>query len=684
MAETNLKQVAVGLRELNDTTKSGDKATTTQLTNLNKNMEKFLKSFAGSKLDDEEKRRDDKKGKGDKPKSSPIKGFQKDDFTGGMGIAGFALTLGAAVAGFVTGVATWLGGFASKLLKGTWIDKATAGFRSSIAKGVKSLSRNLKNVSNAFMAGTRGFKSMGKGVNGAFKPMGTMSKIMNGIGKGIRFLLTPFRAVGKSLESSKKAGGLLAKITATFKNLFAGPTKLLSGFGNMFSKGGTLGKVFNAFKVFGTKIPIVGQVISGLIGLFDGFKGFKEQEGGFGKKMTRGIVDFLGSLAKNIIGGLFDIIFWIPKKIIGFVSKTLGFEDFGKMVSDFSLMDLIGGFFDSLGDIFTNTDNAGEIFKLKFDLIIQNAIQGISDWFSAVGDMLGLDGEGFTFEWLLELPTRIWNTIKTLVTGAFTKILQLLGLEGKFDDAKSAVGDFALMALNKLKELIGSILPDADSLLGKLVPDAVYDYVNVAPPPPVEAVGAENTNESEIPELPVEKNESEIPELPVEVTKTKAASDTNPKPMNAATAEFLKDLDDPAYQKDQEAKRKKRAQIKADIDRRAEDRLLRDEEKLLKIKSTGKHKGMELDEDSAYGQRILSNTDNKLEQIEDIKARRGAELDAMSKENAQAAGGTNAVMIAPQTSTVTNNSNSNTAAIIDQNLPTQDHNDRSFHDQGFG
>ena len=59
--------------------------------------------------------------------------------------------------------------------------------------------------------------------------------------------------------------------------------------------------------------------------------------------MTRGIVDFLGSLAKNIIGGLFDIIFWIPKKIIGFVLKTLGFEDFGKMVSDFSLMDLIGG-----------------------------------------------------------------------------------------------------------------------------------------------------------------------------------------------------------------------------------------------------------------------------------------------------------------------------------------------------
>jgi hypothetical protein len=120
------------------------------------------------------------------------------------------------------------------------------------------------------------------------------------------------------------------------------------------------------------------------------------------------------------------------------------------------------------------------------------------------------------------------------------------------------------------------------------------------------------------------------------------------------------------------------------MDRRAEDKLLRDEEKLLKIKSTGKHKGMELDEDSAYGQRILSNTDNKLEQIEDIKARRGAELDAMSKENAQAAGGTSAVMIAPQTSTVTNNSNSNTAAIIDQNLPTQDHNDRSFHDQGFG
>ena len=74
----------------------------------------------------------------------------------------------------------------------------------------------------------------------------------------------------------------------------------------------------------------------------------------------------------------------------------------------------------------------------------------------------------------------------------------------------------------------------------------------------------------------------------------------------------------------------------------------------------------------------------KLAKIEAIKAQRGGDLDGMSRENAQAAGGNNAVMIAPQTSTVTNNSNSNTAAIIDQNLPTQDHNDRSFHDQGFG
>jgi hypothetical protein len=684
MAETNLKQVAVGLRELNDTTKSGDKTTATQLTNLNKNMEKFLKSFAGSKLDDEEKRRDGKKGKG--KKKDPIKGFSKDDFTGGMGIGGFALTLGAAVAGFVTGVGKWLKDFGIKLFKGGRIDKLTAGFRASFAKNIAFVSKSLQGVKEAFRAGIGGFKLVDRGIKGTFQPkqFTTLQKIINGIGKSIRFLTTPFRAINNSIGASQKAGGLLAKIVASFKNLFAGPTKLLTGFGNLFSKGGHLGKVFSVFKTFGTKIPIVGQVISALIGLFDGFKGFSKQTGGFGKKMTRGIVDFLGSLAKNVIGGLVDLVMWIPKKITGFILKALNFDKTAKFVSEFSLMDIFDGMFKWIGDIFTNEDGAAEILKLKFDLIIQNAIQGISNWFSAVGDMLGLDGEGFTFEWLLELPTRIWNTIKTLVTGAFTKILQLLGLEGAFDGVGSAVGDFALMALNKLKELIGSILPDADSLLGRLVPDAVYDYVKVTPPPPVEAIGAENTNESEIPELPVEKNESEIPELPVEVTKTKAASDTNPKPMNAATAEFLKDQDDPAYQKDQEAKRKKRAQIKADMDRRAEDKLLRDEEKLLKIKSTGKHKGMELDEDSAYGQRILSNTDNKLEQIEDIKARRGAELDAMSKENAQAAGGTSAVMIAPQTSTVTNNSNSNTAAIIDQNLPTQDHNDRSFHDQGFG
>lgn len=61
------------------------------------------------------------------------------------------------------------------------------------------------------------------------------------------------------------------------------------------------------------------------------------------------------------------------------------------------------------------------------------------------------------------------------------------------------------------------------------------------------------------------------------------------------------------------------------------------------------------------------------------------QMQMQQKENTQMGGesGSNIVVAPTDASSVVTN-NSNTAAIIDQNLPTQDHNDRSFHDQGFG
>ena len=60
------------------------------------------------------------------------------------------------------------------------------------------------------------------------------------------------------------------------------------------------------------------------------------------------------------------------------------------------------------------------------------------------------------------------------------------------------------------------------------------------------------------------------------------------------------------------------------------------------------------------------------------QTQRGSDVAEMSKENAQSAASANNVTIAAPTQSNVTNNNSNTSAIIDQNLPTVDHNDRSW------
>lgn len=656
---------------------------------LHKTMKEVLAEFRGSRGDNEEARRDGKKKSGG---ATPApSGGATPEIEGAFSGIGSLATIGIAFAGFVTGlVQGWFGAIKSlgKVVKGTFkffgntmktiITKIGNLIPENIKKFLSTRITQFKDAfsamtgrvaawfSNAVKPITKFLKSFKVGVDGkavvntnAFvKKLLSIKEAASGFFTGIGNRITAVKELIRyqfALFSKTKVGGGLLKGLGAIKTFLTGlPTML----GNKFMA--LKDAISKPFKPIAEAFS---NAKTALFGASDTSKTLKDTTSKMGSVITK---------MKTIAPGLFKA-FAALGKILGWpLTIAIGlYAGIKASIDKFKSGDIIGGVMSFL--------TAG------FNAAIFSVVDILKDGLSWVAGMLGGDKisawlDSFSFE---EMFSSVMVGIENFIRSPGEKLGEMMDAakawwEGfDFMESVKDIGATLHGLIDDAIEWIKSKLPSMDTItgfFGKLNPFSSDEEVPVAP----------KTTPVATPTAAVASTQAVDVET-IKVMKDVAKADTNPKkPMNAATAEFLKDLDDPAYQADQEVKRKKRLKIRADMVRRSEDKLLRDEEKLLKIKSTGKFRGVELDEDSKFGKNILGQTDSKLAKIERIKARRGGELDGMSRENAQAAGGNNAIMIAPQTSTVTNNNNSNTAAIIDQNLPTQDHNDRSFHDQGFG
>ena len=722
MAEQNLGN-AIELLRTENAKQSADQVQSTD--QINKNIEKFLKGLAAMAGDKEEERRDKKK---DKPEGAV--GFKKSDITGGFGLAGMVGGILAAVTGFAVGVVDAFKRLLSNLIP-------------------KSIKNAFKNLSNAFKAGTNGVKGLSKAANGAFRSLNTIEKgiralgvgfqfavdklksagkliqggflkTVNGIKSAILFLAKPFIAINKAFSGAQGGIGFLSKASATIGEFFKGIGTKIKGFTDLFGKSGFLGKIFNVFRALGTKIPVIGQIIAGVMAIFDGFGDAAKEVGGFGSKIIRFLTSGIGTFFGVVIGGIGDLVKWAVSKLAG----LFGLDKVSAFLDSFSFEEIIIDMFDSLGTMLIDAkdfvvgaftggfDNFMSKLPTMIKTVLDYTIFAIPTLLSKaaqfIGDALGFDMsmlDGFSpTQYLIGIMTSVTKVIADSFNWIVDKVTNF-----DFGAALGAALDWGHEMMMKLKGIIAGILPDADSWAGKLIPDAVYDYVNEAPPKPVEKAKEEPVAQMDLGEdapgaltqkdvigISAEEQASNVVSLEAARAGDTSVGDdldsisVTPKEMNEVTKQFIKDMEDPQWIAEAAEKRKKReedfAKMEeeskkarltkeeklADLEEKRRSSLMEKEEKYREMKETGMRDGKKLSADQ------LGQVDRSLERIEAIKKYRGVDVDNMSRENARSSGGNAVTVVAPSSQNVTNNTNQSTAAIMSQNQPTVDQNDRTY------
>ena len=677
-----------------------------ELVSLNKNFKKFLDGVAGGKKDEEEERRDEKK---KKPSSagSPIGDMASELKGANLGIGSMIGVLTAAVAGLAFGIAETIGRFVKNILP-------------------KSFLNALSNMKNAFIAGTNGVKSVSTTTNGAFKKMGFISRQINkvgktffligkgfekvgkiasniratvtgGVSKGVTAMQSAFKTLTKPFNAISKALGATTKSTGLFTTVFG----KISGFFSNLGKGIKLpnmnlfSKVFSAFRVIGGKIPVIGQIIAVFIGIFNGIKDAFAQVGDIGDKLIRGVYSAIGSGLGFFFGGLGDLVknglSWILSKF-----------DFTKGVSawldSFSFEEMIISWFDFLGDTLINIKRSIGEFVSNFS--IGDFIDNLSESFFGMVD-----------------------SMKEAITGGIASLKDRIA-NFSIGDALGGALDWAHEMGETLKSFIRSALPDPDSWKGALVPNKIYDWVGEAKPEPkvvkeesggeldpVDVVPEDALTQKDVIGITAEEQASNMASMqaardvlssdgPIEEDDFHMQNDdddldsisaedveSNVVAIDPETAAFLKELESPEFIAEAKAKREKReadmikmeeeaAIRKAEFRKQDEENyrlsLLRREEGYKMMLETGidHRSGKELTD----AQRRMA--EKGLVRIDKIQARKGFDVDQMSKENAMAQQQAPTVnVMAPSSSNVTNNT-AQTSAVVDNNHSTVDPNDR--------
>ncbi len=722
MAEQNLGN-AIELLRTENAKQSADQVQSTD--QINKNIEKFLKGLAAMAGDKEEERRDKKK---DKPEGAV--GFKKSDITGGFGLAGMVGGILAAVTGFAVGVVDAFKRLLSNLIP-------------------KSIKNAFKNLSNAFKAGTNGVKGLSKAANGAFRSLNTIEKgiralgvgfqfavdklksagkliqggflkTVNGIKSAILFLAKPFIAINKAFSGAQGGIGFLSKASATIGEFFKGIGTKIKGFTDLFGKSGFLGKIFNVFRALGTKIPVIGQIIAGVMAIFDGFGDAAKEVGGFGSKIIRFLTSGIGTFFGVVIGGIGDLVKWAVSKLAG----LFGLDKVSAFLDSFSFEEIIIDMFDSLGTMLIDAkdfvvgaftggfDNFMSKLPTMIKTVLDYTIFAIPTLLSKaaqfIGDALGFDMsmlDGFSpTQYLIDMMASVTKVVSDSFNWIVDKVTNF-----DFGAALGAALDWGHEMMMKLKGIIAGILPDADSWAGKLIPDAVYDYVNEAPPKPVEKAKEEPVAQMDLGEdapgaltqkdvigISAEEQASNVVSLEAARAGDTSVGDdldsisVTPKEMNEVTKQFIKDMEDPQWMAEAAEKRKKREEDFAKMEEGSKKARLSREEKLAVMKE--KRDARMLERENKYramkesgmkdGEKLsadqLGQVDRSLERIEAIKKYRGVDVDNMSRENARSSGGNAVTVVAPSSQNVTNNTNQSTAAIMSQNQPTVDQNDRTY------
>lgn len=612
----------------------------------------------------------------------------------GASLAGFVVGIAASIKNMIQ-VATILIRFAidtqvkklmnSKAIKGLKNIfsplQGTAGRISTFIKDTftkfnKNVTRIFTNLTNSFKAGMNGVKGLSTSAKGTFRSLNVFEKLFRTFGKGvvavrkgisavvnvfkgIQFLLVGLTASTRELRAFKDLKKVFSeKLIKPFQNFMNG----IKGVGESTSKlGKTLGKFFGAFKFIGRFVAFPLTVIMGLIdGIKGMFAGAARQEGFF-NKLVGGFVGIFTGVVKGLIGMPLDLI----KDLISWIAGKLGFENFSKVLDSFSFSETIQKIGDGIADFFVGFTD-GIVYNLKN--IFANIMKPFEGGFSFGGliefvytlpmkiyagffdllktglsSLLGLFGatdmqkslESFSFsdelnkviDWVKALPAKAIDGLMSLVEG--------IDIGAMFD----GLGDFASMAAQKMKNFIGSLLPDPDSIFAKVIPKGLYEFVDAPVPPPPE----------------------------------EARQETAGGELNAPAIE-----DRSTIENELAVAKKQLEQDKLELDA------------AIQARDTGNGDEYAVDQAKLLTELSQSQIDDLQEKLKTFETKQpeaptttpqrsnGQQVSDLSREIAQESSNSAPVVIsAPSQSNVTNN-NQSTAAIIDTNLPTIDYNDRTY------
>lgn len=288
----------------------------------------------------------------------------EDSGGGGLGklklaasVAAVAIgSIGGAIAGLTSPLRMLMAGI-GKFIKAL-TPKSIKNFAVDIVKGAK----------DAFTAFYRTIKSTFGMVGNTLKSIimeGKIGAAITRVKDSFKAISEPFKVLQQTLSGSSKLGGLMGKVSASFKGL--------GGFLKTFASAvGSVAKIVG--KLFA---PIASLVIIGK----NIFEDFKSGTLGFGT-----LKDIIDDLFKFFVTDLLDLI----KGGVAWIAEKLGFENFAAILNSFSFSEMyqnisdkaaeaIAGAVDWVGGLFTSISEGMVTMKDSLMEKVSGAVDSVKD-----------------------------------------------------------------------------------------------------------------------------------------------------------------------------------------------------------------------------------------------------------------------------------------------------------------
>jgi hypothetical protein len=213
-----------------------------------------------------------------------------------------------------------------------------------LGKSIKSLGNIITGISKFATKVAAYFRLFGKDGSGFLKNIG---KIFQKIGKSIKFVGKIFKSVGTFIDT-----------------IFVGPFRMIGKLIAPILKFAP--KLLSVFKT----IPVVGQLIAILFGVFDFVSGFIEGFSSKGENDTRSIgqraLDGLSAGLIKLVKGIFIVPLDLLKDGVSWLAKKMGFENFSAALDGFSFNDTFDKILKVFSNLFSSKPEKGYFSITKF------------------------------------------------------------------------------------------------------------------------------------------------------------------------------------------------------------------------------------------------------------------------------------------------------------------------------